>query len=53
MAYKVVNERKRIAFGGEKFRTKAEAEQAILDAIRGANSKNALKYYRKYSVRKV
>jgi len=52
MAYKVVNKKGRIAFGGEMFSSKKAAEQAIVDAIKGGNSKNAMKYYRNYSVRK-
>ena len=52
MEYKVVNEKGRIAFGGEKFSSKKAAEQAIVDAIKGGDSKNAMKYYQKYSVRK-
>jgi hypothetical protein len=53
MAYKVVNEKGKDAFG-EKFSSKKAGEQAIVDAIRGssANAK-ALKYYQKYSVRKI
>lgn len=53
MAYKVLDEKGRITFGGEKFYSKKAAEQAIVDAIKGSNStKNAMKYYQKYSVRK-
>ncbi len=53
MAYKVVNEKGKDAFG-EKFTSKKAGEQAIVDAIKGSQSNvNAMKYYRKYSVRKI
>jgi hypothetical protein len=53
MAYRVINEKGKDAFG-EKFSSKKAGEQAIVDAIKGSSSNvNAMKYYRKYSVRKV
>jgi len=53
MAYKIVNKKGRIQFGGEIFRYKGWAEQAIIDAIRGGTNERALKYYQTLSVRKV
>jgi len=53
MAYRVINEKGKDAFG-EKFSSKKAGEQAIVDAIKVSSSNvNAMKYYRKYSVRKV
>jgi hypothetical protein len=53
MAYKVINEKGKDAFG-EKFPTKKAGEQAIVDAIKGSSvNANAMKYYTKYSVRKI
>lgn len=53
MAYKVVDKKGRIVFGGEIFSSKSSAEQAIVDAIKGASAnKNALKYYKEFAVRK-
>jgi hypothetical protein len=54
MAYRVINEKGKGAFNGEKFSSKKQAEQAIVDAIKGSSSNvDSMKYYRKYSVRKV
>jgi hypothetical protein len=54
MAYRVINEKGKGAFNGEKFSSKKAGEQAIVDAIKGSSSNvDAMKYYRKYSVRKV
>lgn len=53
MAYKVVDKKGRIVFGGESFSSKSAAEQAIVDAIKGASAnKDSLKYYKEFAVRK-
>lgn len=52
MSYKVVNKSGKKVFDDD-FKTKAEAEQAIVDAIRGTSTnQSAMKYYREYKVRK-
>jgi hypothetical protein len=50
MPYKVVNKSGKKVFD-ETFATKLEAEQAIVDAIRGTKTNSsAMKYYREYKV---
>lgn len=56
MAYKVFDiNKKKFAFGEERFSTQRLAELAVVDAIRGIfqNTDTAIYYFRNYKVRKV
>ena len=52
MKYKVVNTKGKKVFD-EVFSSKTSAEQAIVDTIKGGNSKDSLKYYKELSVSKI
>lgn len=51
MGYKVTNAKGKKVFD-ENFKSKTAAQQAIVDTIKGGNSKNSLKYYKDLKVRK-
>lgn len=51
MAYQVTNSKGKKVFD-ENFKSKTAAQQAIVDTIKGASSKDSLKYYKQLKVRK-